>query len=131
MATQIEGFLYEPDAAVMKAGGYKTFGVRFGLQKLHPNTQLYVGAQADLALPARCFRIVEVVGFQKKALRSISNLKKANLTVRNFPNSVAELRKRLKLAEGGDHYLFACTTAQDEKVIIVTQKVTSAATCAR
>ena len=131
MATQIEGFLYEPDAAVMKAGGYKTFGVRFGLQKLHPNTQLYVGAQADLTLPARCFRIVEVVGFQKKALRSISNLKKANLTVRNFPNSVAELRKRLKLAEGGDHYLFACTTAQDEKVIIVTEKVTSAATCAR
>ena len=129
MATQIEGFLYEPDAAVMKAGGYKTFGVRFGLQKLHPNTQLYVGAQADLTLPARCFRIVEVVGFQKKALRSISALKKANLTVRNFPNSVAELRKRLKLAEGGDHYLFACTTAQDEKVIIVTEKVTSAATC--
>jgi hypothetical protein len=131
MATQIEGFLYEPDAAVMKAGGYKTFGVRFGLQKLHPNTQLYVGAQADLTLPARCFRIVEVVGFQKKALRSISNLKKANLTVRNFPNSVAELRKRLKLAEGGNHYLFACTTAQDEKVIIVTEKVTTAATCAR
>ena len=123
MASQIEGYLYEPDAAVMKAGGYKTFGMRYGLKKLHPNTHLFVGEHADCTLPARCFRILEVVGFQKKALRMVTALKKANLTVRNFPTSVPELRKRLKLAEGGEYYLFACTTAQDEKVIIVTEKV--------
>ena len=123
MASLIEGYLYEPDAAVMKAGGYKTFGMRYGLKKLHPNTHLFVGEHADCTLPARCFRILEVVGFQKKALRTVTALKKANVTVRNFPTSVAELRKRLKLAEGGEYYLFACTTAQDEKVIIVTEKV--------
>lgn len=123
LAERIEGYLYEPDAAVMKAGAYKSFGVRFGLQKLHPNTHLYIGAHANISIPARCFRIVEVAGFQKKTLRSVSALKKANLTVRNFPATVAELRKRLKLAEGGDKYLFACTTANEEKVIIVAEKV--------
>lgn len=125
LVSQISGYLYEPDAAVMKAGAYKTFGVRYGLQKLHPNTHLYIGDEARVDIPARCFRIVEVVGFQKKALRSITALKKANLTVRNFPTTVAELRKRFKLAEGGEHYLFACTTANEDKVIIITEKATT------
>lgn len=124
LVSQISGYLYEPDAAVMKAGAYKSFGVRYGLQKLHPNTHLYIGDEARVDIPARCFRIVEVVGFQKKALRTITALKKANLTVRNFPTTVAELRKRLKLAEGGEHYLFACTTANEDKVIIITEKAT-------
>lgn len=123
LATHIEGYLYEPDAAVMKGGAFKTFALRFGLQKLHPNTHLYVSNTPQLSIPARCFRILEVVSFQKKALRGVSQLKKANLAIRNFPASVAELRKRLKLSEGGEHYLFACTTAQEEKVIIIAEKV--------
>ena len=131
LVSQISGYLYEPDAAVMKAGAYKTFGVRYGLQKLHPNTHLYIGDEARVDIPARCFRIVEVVGFQKKALRTITALKKANLTVRNFPTTVAELRKRLKLAEGGEHYLFACTTANEDKVIIITEKATTSSVTAQ
>lgn len=123
MADSIEGFLYEPDAAVMKAGAYRTIALRFDLRKLHPNTHLYIASQVHEDFPGRIFKIVRSLGFSKKELREISTLGKANLTVRNFPASVAELRKKLKLREGGKDYLFACTTAKEERRIICCEKV--------
>ena len=121
-ADSVRGFLYEPDAAVMKAGAYKTIAVRYDLQKLHPNTHLYVSEMEHTDFPGRVFRIENVVGFSKKEQRELSALKRANLSVRNFPATVAELRKRLKLQEGGDAYLFACTLHDETKVIIIARK---------
>lgn len=121
-ADSIRGFLYEPDAAVMKAGAYKTIAVRYDLQKLHPNTHLYVSEVEHTDFPGRVFKIENVVGFSKKEQRELSALKRANLSVRNFPATVAELRKRLKLQEGGDAYLFACTLHDETKVIIIARK---------
>lgn len=123
MAESIEGFLYEPDAAVMKAGAYRTIGTRFGLQKLHANTHLYISDKVCDGFPGRIFKIVRTWGFSKKELREVSALEKANLTVRNFPATVAELRKKLKLREGGKDYLFACTSKSNEKILVCCEKV--------
>ncbi len=122
LAEQIEGYLYEPDAAVMKAGAYKTIAVRYNLRKLHPNTHLYVSDKYCGDFPGRVFKIDRWIGFSKKELRELSTLKRANLSVRNFPATVAELRKRLKLQEGGDTYLFACTLHNQTKAIIIGRK---------
>lgn len=121
-ADSVRGFLYEPDAAVMKAGAYKTIAMRYDLQKLHPNTHLYVSEVEHTDFPGRVFKIENVVGFSKKEQRELSALKRANLSVRNFPATVAELRKRLKLQEGGDAYLFACTLHDETKAIIIARK---------
>lgn len=122
MADTIAGYLYEPNPAVMKAGAYKTVAQRHALQKLHPNTHLYCSSERHADFPGRVFRIDRVMGFSKKDLREITALGKANLTVRNFPATVAELRKKLKLGEGGDTFLFAATQADGRKILIVCRR---------
>lgn len=118
-----ENYLYEPNAAVIKAGGFKTVMTRYAVKKLHPNSHLYTSEHFIPDFPGRIFEIEKVCGFGKKELKELQALKKANLTVRNFPQSVADLRKRLKLAEGGDHYLFATTLNSNEKALILGHKV--------
>ena len=111
-APALSRYLYEPNAAVLKAGAYKSVATAYGLCKLHPNTHLYTSDKRVDSFPGRVFRVVAEGSFGKKELKSVlSGLKKANLSVRNFPEPVAMLRKRLKLAEGGDTYLFATTLA--------------------
>lgn len=109
-----ENFLYEPGPAFMKAGAFNLIAVRFGLRKLHPHTHLYTSADPCPGFPGRVFEIVEVLPARQEALP----MKKANLTLRNFPGDVAGLRRQLKLAEGGDDYLFACTLENERKVLI-------------
>lgn len=122
MAEQVEGYLYEPGAALLKAGAYRILSERYGVKKLHPNSHLYT-SDTEIDFPGRCFRVIAVSGFGKKELKSfLAGVDKANLTVRNFPSSVADLRKKLKLKEGGDVYLFATTLADGEKVLIKCEK---------
>ena len=122
-ASSVEGFLYEPSAAVLKAGAFKSVGHRYGLSKLHPNSHLYVSKDFVAHFPGRCFKINNVCGFSKKDLKKcIGGVSKANLTVRNFPTTVAELRKRLKLAEGGDAYWFATTLYDESHCLIMCEK---------
>lgn len=123
-------FLYEPGPAIMKAGAFRSVGHRYGLQKLHPNSHLYTSDICVDNFPGRVFRVKEVFSFSKSDLRRLSatltpcgNGKSAppaaNLAIRNFPDSVAKLRARLKLREGGSHYLFATTLADGRKVLIL------------
>ena len=123
MTDEIATYLYEPNSGVLKAGGFKTIARRFELKKLHSNTHLYTSSDFIVDFPGRVFRVNEVKGFGKKEIRQLSQLGRANLTVRNFPETVAQIRNRLKLSEGGDIYLFACTVMNGKKVIIVTSKV--------
>lgn len=118
-----EEYLYEPNASVMKAGGYRSIAKRYGLKKLHPNSHLYTSSQCVEDFPGRRFVIDKVYGFSKKELKSVSLLKQANLTIRNFPASVNELRKRLRLNEGGRIYLFATTFADGHKALLQCRKV--------
>ena len=123
LTDEIATYLYEPNSGVLKAGGFKTIARRFELKKLHSNTHLYTSSDFIVDFPGRVFRVNEVKGFGKKEIRQLSQLGRANLTVRNFPETVAQIRNRLKLSEGGDIYLFACTVMNGKKVIIVTSKV--------
>lgn len=116
-------YLYEPGPATMKAGAFKLTAERFALQKLHPNSHLYTSDQFVENFPGRAFRIEHVLGFGKRDVKALHKLtERANLTVRNFPTSVAALRKKLKLKEGGSHYLFATTLADGSHALLVCTK---------
>lgn len=123
LAESVGNYLYEPGAALLKAAPYRLLATRYGVEKLHPNSHLYTSSGL-VDFPGRRFRVTAVSGFGKKDLKVLlEGVEKANLTVRNFPSSVAELRKKLKLKEGGDTYLFATTLASGEKVLIRGEKV--------
>jgi len=117
-------FLYEPNASIMKAGCFAELSVRFGVAPLAQNSHLFVSAERVGEFPGRAFRVEAVSTMNKRELKEkVLPLKQANITVRNFPLSVAELRKRLKLSEGGSAYLFATTLADGNHVLIVCQRL--------
>lgn len=115
----LKTYLYEPNASILKAGAFRSLSSIYKVEKLHPNSHLYTSDEYIADFPGRKFRIAGSCSFNKKEVKEMLGAeKKANLTVRNFPATVAELRKRLKLAEGGDTYLFATTLADEKKVLI-------------
>ncbi len=114
-------YLYEPNAAILKSGAFKSVGNRFGLKKLHEHSHLY-GSDILIDFPGRRFQILELVPYNKKAIQK-SNFDKANITTRNFPENVANLRKKLKIKEGGDNYLFFTKDMEGKLVMIRCAKV--------
>lgn len=119
-------YLYEPNASLMKAGGFGVLFQRYGAKMLSQNSHLFVSQSPIADFPGRAFRIIAVTSLNKKELkRQFASLTHANITTRNFPLSVADLRKRLKLKDGGDTYLFATTLADGSHVLLVTKKETS------
>ena len=116
-ASQLGKYLYEPNSALMKAGCYRLPAERYGLDKLHPNTHLYTSDVLVSDFPGRVFKIENCCGFSKKELKGLV-CKQANLSVRNFPEHVEVLRKRLKISDGGDIYLFATTLYDGAKALI-------------
>ena len=123
LTSEVNAYIYEPNASIMKAGAYRSLTQAYPVKKLHPSSHLYVSPHFIEDFPGRKFQVEAVSGFGKKELKTfLQGMEKANLTIRNFPSSVAELRKRLKLKEGGDDYLFATTLADESKVIIKCKK---------
>lgn len=117
--SEIGTYLYEPNASLLKAGAFRSIASAFKVKKLHPNSHLYTSDEKVENFPGRTFQITGCCTFGKKETKAmLSDLKKANLTVRNFPATVAELRKRTKLAEGGEDYLFATTLNDGQKILI-------------
>lgn len=120
-------YLYEPNASVLKAGVQDILCQKYGVCKLHPMSNLFVSPDCVENFPGRCFKIINFSDFGKRNLKNmLSELKQANLAIRNFPSTVAELRKRLKLKEGGDAYLFATTLSDNSHALILCNKVTRA-----
>ena len=116
-------FLYEPNASIMKAGCFAEVAAHFNVSPIGPNSHLFVSEELVENFPGRRFLISAVSSMNKKELKDhLKGISKANLTVRNFPLSVAELRKRLKLADGGDLYLFATTQGEKEHILLFTKK---------
>ena len=116
-------YLYEPNASVMKSGAFKLIGNKFGFAKLHINTHLYTSPELSLEFPGRIFEVQKVWGNSKQELKKLSKIfPKANISIRNYPLSVEELRKKLKIKDGGEVYLIACTLANQKKVIIECRK---------
>lgn len=120
----VQNYLYEPNASVMKAGCFKAVADKCAVEKLHPNSHLYTSQNYVHNFPGRIFAVEAVSAFSKRDLRTfISGIDKANLSVRNFPAQVAELRKRFNIREGGDIYLFATTLSDGKHVMIKCRKV--------
>lgn len=114
-------YLYEPNAAIMKSGLFEAVGKDFSLLKLHPNTHLYTSKDLK-EFPGRRFKILNTVPYKKKELKAAIHFKQAHITTRNFTESVATLRKQLKLKDGGDYYLFFTTGLQEEKMMLICEK---------
>ena len=116
-------YLYEPNASLMKAGCFGVLSGRYDARMLSKNSHLFVSQAPIEAFPGRSFRIIAVSSFNKKELkRHLSGITKANIATRNFPLSVAELRKRLKLKDGGETYIFATTLSDESHVLMITEK---------
>ena len=116
-------YLYEPNASLMKAGCFGVLSERYDAKMLSKNSHLFVSREPIAAFPGRSFRIIAVSSFNKKELkRHLSGITKANIATRNFPLSVAELRKRLKLKDGGETYIFATTLSDESHVLVITEK---------
>ena len=116
-------FLFEPNASVMKAGCFDEIARAYGVSAISRNSHLFLSDHETDGFPGRSFVIDAVTTMNKRQLRqTLSGMKQANIAVRNFPLSVAELRKRLKLNDGGDTYIFATTTSEGDHILMLTHK---------
>lgn len=116
-------FLFEPNASVMKAGCFDEIARAYGICAISRNSHLFLSDREIDGFPGRSFAIDAVTTMNKRQLRqTLSGMKQANIAVRNFPLSVAELRKRLKLNDGGDTYIFATTTSDGDHILMITHK---------
>lgn len=115
--SQVGQYLYEPNAAILKAGAFKSLATHFGLNKLHPHTHLYTSDSLIKEFPGRIFRVQNIYSY-KDAKTALKTIQKANVAVRNFPQTADELKKSLKLADGGAVYVFGTTLDNGQKVII-------------
>lgn len=117
-------FLYEPNASVMKAGCFQLIEQRFGVTQPDANSHLFLSEKQVDGFPGRGFVIERVSTMNKRELKeALAGIDKANVAVRNFPLSVADLRKRLKLKDGGDVYIFATTDAKKGHLVMVCRKI--------
>ncbi len=117
-------YLYEPNASIMKAGCFEEICKRYGVCQLAHSSHLFLSDHLIDSFPGRKFHILTVSTMNKKELKEkVLPLKRANITVRNFPLSVADLRKRLKLSEGGSHYIFATTLAKGNHILLVCEQL--------
>ncbi len=123
-AEQVKSYLYEPNSAILKAKAYDILSTIHKVEKLHKHSHLFTSEECLTGFQGRCFQVEKVYEFNKKGIKALlSDTKQANLSTRNFPLSVEKLKKRLKLKDGGECYLFATTLLNEKTVLIKTRKV--------
>ncbi len=115
-------YLYEPNASILKAGAFKLISDRFGIKKLHPNTHLYTSDKIISDFPGRTFRVVANVKAVPKALKVYFKDGQANVSVRNYPLTVEELRRKTGLKDGGEKFLLGFS-GENKKFLVVAEKV--------
>lgn len=114
-------YLYEPNAAILKAGAFKIIANRLKINKLHEHTHLYTSDQL-IDFPGRTFKIENIFPYNRKTIQKMG-IRHANITTRNFPETVAEIRKRYLIRDGGKNYLFFTRGIDDEKMVVSCSKV--------
>lgn len=124
ISENVKKYLYEPNASILKAGAFRSVAHLFGLLKLHVNSHLYTSNQLLPHFPGRGFEVHSIIDFSSKNIKKLSDsIPKANITVRNFPLKVEQIRTKTHIKEGGENYLFATTLSNDQKVLIDTFKI--------
>lgn len=123
LKTQNSKFVHEPNASIMKAGCFDELAAAYGVSPVSRNSHLFLSDEPVEGFPGRSFVVERVTTMNKGELRkALVGIAKANIATRNFPLSVAELRKRLKIKDGGDVYIFATTTAEGEHLLLISRK---------
>jgi len=115
-------YLYEPNAAIMKSGLFTEVSSTFGVPKLHEHSHIYTSGTLVKEFPGRIFQVTEFKNFKYKNLKNILKNKKANVTTRNFPDSVENIRKKYKIQDGGSDYIFFTTNLEDDKIVVFCKK---------
>lgn len=115
-------YLYEPNAAIMKSGGFSEIGKQFNLKKLHQHTQLFTSDEL-MDFFGRVFEIQQIISFTKQNMKDYIRNIQANVTVRNFPETVENLRKKWNIKDGGNLYIFFTTDAENNKIILLCKKI--------
>jgi 16S rRNA G966 N2-methylase RsmD len=114
-------YLYEPNGAILKAGAFDAISNQLHVYKLHKHSHLYTN-EAIIDFPGRCFKIENIIPYSKKELKNLA-ISKANITTRNFPETVEKLREKFKIKDGGDNYLFFTTDLNSDKIVIISSKL--------
>jgi len=117
-----KNYLFEPNSSILKAGLFNQVSHEFNIDKLHVNSHLYTSGKL-ISFPGRRFKIIQIIPFNKKLIKKIIPEQKANITIRNFPDSVANIRKKTGFKDGGNYYLFFTTNLDNKHVIIICTKI--------
>jgi hypothetical protein len=117
-----EKYLYEPNAAIMKSGGFNEISHQFQLKKLHQHSHLYTSNER-IAFPGRVFEIQEIVSFSKMEMKVKLENQKSNITIRNFPDTVENIRKKWKIKDGDELYSFFTTDLHNNKIVLLCKKI--------
>ncbi|NNT72308.1 class I SAM-dependent methyltransferase [Flavobacterium sp. IMCC34852] len=115
-------YLYEPNAAIMKSGGFEMVSAQFGLAKLQQHSHLYT-SETLIDFPGRRFKIEQLIGYNKNEMKTFLENQKANITTRNFPDSVESIRKKWKIKDGGNLYCFFTTDINNHKIVLLCSKL--------
>ncbi|MCK5638534.1 MAG: class I SAM-dependent methyltransferase, partial [Flavobacteriaceae bacterium] len=115
-------YLYEPNSAILKTGLFNEVSHQLSICKIHNNSHLYTSNKL-ISFPGRKFEIKYISSYDKKSLKKLIPNKKANVTVRNFPETVAQIRKKTGIKEGGNIYLFFTTDINNKHIVLVCKKV--------
>ncbi len=113
-------YIYEPNAAILKGGGFSSITKHYKLNKLHINSHLYT-SENKIDFPGRSFELLTIIPYQKQSLKK-ANFSKANITTRNFTETVSQIRKKFKIKDGGDTYLFFTTDVNNNKIVLNCKK---------
>ena len=115
-------YLYEPNASVMKSQGFDSVSKTFNLNKLHKHSHLYTSDKL-IDFVGRRFEIKQIIPYKKSELKEFLQNKKANITTRNFPETVAQIRQKWKISDGGNLYCFFTTDIKNEKIVVICEKI--------
>ena len=115
-------YLYEPNSAIMKSGGFDEIGIQYSLSKLHSHSHLYTSDER-IDFPGRTFEIKKVFYYSKQEMKTNLENSKANITTRNFPDSVDDIRKKWKINDGGSTYCFFTTDLNNDKIVLLCSKI--------
>lgn len=115
-------YLFEPNSAIMKSGGFSEIGNQYKLSKIHQHSHLYTSNEKSV-FPGRIFEIQNVIPYSKKEMKDFLEHKKANITTRNFPETVENIRKKWKIKDGGNLYCFFTTDKNENKIVLICNKI--------
>jgi hypothetical protein len=115
-------YVYEPNSAIMKSGGFDEVGIFYKLNKLHKHSHLYTNSSI-IAFPGRIFEIENTIPYHKIEMKKFLEGTKSNITIRNFPETVESIRKKWKIKEGGNQYCFFTTDENDNKIVLICTKI--------